>query len=355
MKWAVPDGASLHRVTSRTASRNVAKLAEVRIERTSLYGSAPESGELADHELDGVLTWTQHPWPPGPTTSVKPTPSLLFVFARLADQHPKRYLDFARRYGPLDLCRHGKPASHVPWAVMNDLARPYVFENTSSSGEGLDFSDEFLDRHGGPEQDRELPSALVSCRRKPFASERISSWRRYAQQAAAMIDILGELSESRPVPVAHWLPLADLDDEPLQAMVLDRPQPPRTDRLSDRAKEVQQAAFRQESRDALDTQRTAIAGFVDQWLHLGGVRPAFTWGRAGFSLDLIGEGSLFAALALQLADLVHNPEEALLRCSECGRSYKPRRRPRQDQDNFCNRKVCQEARKKRYRQRRRRS
>jgi hypothetical protein len=72
---------------------------------------------------------------------------------------------------------------------------------------------------------------------------------------------------------------------------------------------------------------------IQRWLQWGGVKPWFEWtkGRQP-SLDPVGDG-LFGAIAKHLAFQVLGSGSAI--CFECGTPYKPTRKPRSDQRNFC--------------------
>ena len=301
----------------------------------------------------GYLHW-EAAWASGSDTAypmAKPTPSLLFKFADLADGQAEDFVRFARQHGPLDLCRHGKPATHVPADALDDLAEPYrggTFERNWQDYEMALAAGDV----GDLDPPRDYPETLVPCRRVPFEDESLSIWAAYAREASLLIDILGDLSHSKPVPLDRWRPLARHIDGPLEAILSEVPPPPqRLDRLPE-ATERQKKKEYAESRIALvNEQRPLIAWFVDRWLHLGGIRPRYTWGARGATLDMVGPGGLFPALALQLADLLSDSRLALVRCCNCNRRYRPRRKIRADQDNFCTRQKCQAARKSRHHRR----
>lgn len=302
----------------------------------SLLGEAVDLGP----DLSGWLHWEVPLGTGGAHPMAKPTPKLLFDFADLADGQAKDFLRFARRHGALDLCRHGKPATHVPAEVLHDLAEPY---NDRLEREWMRYG--FSDGDLLPVPAR-FPEALVGCRRLQFADESLSIWRAYALEANTIIDILGDLAHGKPVPLQRWRPLAAQLDEPIEAILSEVPLL-RLSHLSEAKQWAAKVEFSEQRVPLLNEQRPLIASCVDRWLHLGGVRPRYTWGRRGPTLDLVGPGGLFSALAFQLADLLTDSRLAVVRCCECKQRYRPNRRLRADQDNFCTREPCRVAARKR--------
>lgn len=368
MTWPAPRTVVLKGQRDRTLRDDLEPLLdEERVDAWSRLAERIDSGP----GLSGSLHWDATAGMGCANPMVKPTPRLLFEFADLADGQATDFLRFARRYGPLDLCHHGKPATHVPPDVLDDLAEPYDVDTYASDwrnyemtralhnlgeSELVAFASDVLhleisDRDAPPPEPVEFPDALMSCRREPFADESLSIWAAYAREAGALIDILGDLAHSKPVPLDRWRPLAAHTGEPIEANLSDVPEPVGLDRLSEaRQRQVKQKLS--ERRIALlNEQRPMIAWFVDRWIHLGGIRPRYTWGERGAVLDLVGPGGLFPALALQLADLLTDSRLAIVRCCECNRRYRPKRKLRPDQDNFCTRQTCQAARKRRYHRR----
>lgn len=351
MRWRAPARVELSGVTDW--GYELAQLAEElgRFGRAVAPPSERVIEEAHEHDRDLTLRWTETDTD---YREVQPSPRLLFKFADLAEKPPAAYVAFAKRYGPLDLCRHGKPSSHVPAEVLDDLAAPYRDLEEQRDLRARDYELRLLAEEGHlanedekPPGPAEFPAPLLSCHRPAFSDERLDIWRSYARQANTMIDLLGELMLSRPTSPARWRPLASLYDEPIEALVREPPPV-----VPARAPERERAAVRTVRAEVLADQRLMLAWFVSQWLHLGGIRPRFTWSRrASAQLDLVGSGGLFAALAIQLADLVNDQDQSLIRCTACGRRYRPHRKPRADQDNFCPKESCQAARKRRYRRR----
>jgi hypothetical protein len=86
--------------------------------------------------------------------------------------------------------------------------------------------------------------------------------------------------------------------------------------------------------ESFEFQRIVLAGAVNYWLRLGGVRPRFTWVPDRPLVHLDGDG-LFGALAVQIL-FDCSRTDGLAVCSSCGTPFLPGpRRPRRDRNTYC--------------------
>lgn len=77
--------------------------------------SVPGAIEVKDGDL---IYWS--PFPPDGKSGrfIHSGPGLLDQFLKLADATPEKIRDYARRWGVLQICQHGLPASHNPQPVI---------------------------------------------------------------------------------------------------------------------------------------------------------------------------------------------------------------------------------------------
>jgi len=255
----------------------------------------------SDLRLDGDLLV----WSPGGGEVVTGRADMLESFACLPDQSDAHLLGFARRWGVLNICEHGLPASHFPRRFL-----------------------QWIDEEGAP-----------SCDIAPGVSEPVDAWRRYAGMAQAILNIAARLVQAHPepAPAEAWLPLTDFVPGQLVAGVVGGdiiPEVPRR-RLA-----------------SASEQQRLLARVVQQWLLLGDVQVQFTYqDRPHFDL---GNGNLFGAIGLQLA-LAVAKREGLAICDECGRFFVPRRQNKPGTPRRCPRPACRERAAKRDSARRRRA
>jgi hypothetical protein len=231
-------------------------------------------------------------WVPGETTlldgqllfrgtrSVKPIhPEMLQEFMEVGITGEESALViFARKYGPIGLCRHGIPYGHN----RQSYARKFQVMDCE-------------------------PVRLQES--KWEYAEPIATWFKFARQAHAVLSCSARLHEMRRPP-AEELRIAypDWFEQELR-------EPPKPN---------------------LETSRAIIAGAINTWIFFGGLRPQFAWGRKGCSV-LFGTGdytSLFGALAAQLM-LGAAMTDGWVTCSDCGMPYAPARRPNPNRRRFC--------------------
>ncbi len=216
-----------------------------------------------------------------------PDEMMLNGFIALAAEPASRIREFARRWGPLDICKHNLPASHNRhWSV-------YWPEPTGCAA-------------------RSVPEA------PEWRWEPIERWRHYSEQARSMLHVAKRIQDGAPVSAEEWFaigfPMPDVF--------------PATEDLH-RANSATGFAPR------------ALALLVTEWLNYGGVQPVLQWGAQADGphdvsrphLKLAPHG-LFGVLALQLATALARVERIAF-CSSCGKPYFATKKPSQGRRNFC--------------------
>ncbi|MBI4492183.1 MAG: hypothetical protein HY690_05260 [Chloroflexi bacterium] len=225
-------------------------------------------------------------------------------------------LDFARRWGPLRVCLHRLPGSHVVG----------------------------LDEHLHPERCPVLHE-LRGDHCQPY--EPLSVWLTWARQAAATLRLADDLQEHRPGDTKdrEALGLASGPRAPGSAWAM-------AEQLSGLAAQVQQpelanmaAVFRQSGQDPASLARQDLDRAIARWFMLAGAIPTLRRandGRMVASLDTAP--GAFGLLALRLVAAYVGG-----RIRRCGACNQPRevqngdRRPRWDRAWYCSAECRQEA------------
>ena len=235
-----------------------------------------------------------------PPRTALPGPRLLEGFVRLADAPDSAIRDYAQQWGILGICKH-------------DLPRTHNFQ--------LGSPDRFCSPLGF-RMDEECKA--------PTGWEPLSTWRRYAREARATLDIAANIHQGKPV----------LDEDIWRAAGIDFPR-----ELED---ESDSTLCRRQAFD--------ISVNVNGWLEMAHVRPLLSWGSIGPATVMLGttiwwfhrdmqrrwlpssphmQGtSLFGALAAQLLMTVSRTAGLAL-CSACGTLYTPKRRPNPNRRRYC--------------------
>lgn len=235
---------------------------------------------------------------------------LLLTFIRLADAEPKGFASYASKWGPLGLCHHDLPSTHVPRQSSEDLktidAEPC-------------WPLKYLDDEGPP------------------VRERVETWRKFASQASATHEAANLIRHGERVPDSLWERVRDLI--------------PKSYAITD-ADFVEAAIVRAQS--SIDEyERFLLELVIRRWLRIGDVGVHVHWDDRTLKVRYGGTG-LAGALALQLA-LTTTSTGAFYTCFNCNTSYIPEyRRPREGENNYC--EDCRAAgaknRSRAYRQRR---
>lgn len=265
-------------------------------------------------ELAGDRLWCAEPM-----RDRKVGTGVLEQFVKLAEAPAEAIRDYARRWGVLQLCAHGLPASHTRGSHQRETR--VNFTPPSDVLEGA------VRRYGAqpawlPHVGRALnawadEAGVFGCRplrvsdgdglpQRALFWEPLDPWRLFARHALAILRIADRLKEGRVGLPADWACIAG------------------------------DASWSR--RQSVDGDRLALERLVNEWLVLGNVRPSMRWQSRSVDVRLAGP-NLFSVIALQLAFAVAGAE-GLVVCSGCGAAYAPttanrKRRPKAGQNNYC--------------------
>jgi hypothetical protein len=232
------------------------------------------------------------------TRQVKARKDLVIRFAGLTKKGPGMFRRFATAWGPLRLCRHDLPATHIPPELWEDIP------------------------------------GIPDCPRAGFGDihEPVEVWRGYAIEADAIIRIIVGLKDRKPTARDLWEPMRHLErDEPLEASI------DWAETYSDLGWQAPTIAQQVES------QRAGLERWINWWLRVAGIRPAFSWDRG---LDLVGSGGLFVVLAYGLATLAYS-ESNVASCAVCGTLFTTTRKHQAGRRTYCNNRKCSERGRRR--------
>ncbi len=98
--------------------------------------------------------------------------------------------------------------------------------------------------------------------------------------------------------------------------------------------------------EALDTDREVVGEILDSWLQLYDIRLSVEWQDTPHLDYRLASTNVMGAVVISLVLAVARVD-GLVVCSNCGRPYSPKRRPRSNQRNYCPDVYCQQA-KSRY-------
>jgi hypothetical protein len=271
---------------SRLEMEGLVTTASANLDRPAGYGAWSRPAEVAAH--DSRLVYGAFDDASAVIADVRSGAKMLEDFVRLSDAEDAVIESYAQTWGVLGLCaKHRLPQTHYPQRLWQ-----WVDE------------DEFRPcRPAG------------GLKRSASRHEPLAGWREFASQGSAMLNIAAALAPKlpEPVPPEAWRVL-----DPLVPMSIE-------------------AAVTPSDVDGLK-QRRLLEMAVQSWLTLGDVSVSFSWRMHRPVID-IGSGSLFGALALQLALAVARVD-GLDICDNCGRFFIPKRRnpagtPRRCPDTEC--------------------
>ncbi|HWP84012.1 MAG TPA: helix-turn-helix domain-containing protein [Terriglobia bacterium] len=264
------------------------------------YVVVPEIIELksaTDYWNEETLVWKLYFGDPKTRPQVvQPDQDTLNEFVSLAEKPPEAFLEFARKWGVLNLSGPSKQGYIRPCTL-------------SEKGE-----------------------------------EPISAWRYYSRRAKAVLAIAARLRQGKPAPEEEWhrLRYRFEDDSPEHFHELIRyglgahPEPAIPFHFKKGS-----AAYRKEY---LRRERESICSELNRWLALNNHlerKPDFqiqwNWDKDGWELRIDYDGFLFRALAWQLA-IAACGSMGLYFCWGCGLPYlRTRHAPRRSKANFCER------------------
>lgn len=214
---------------------------------------------------------------PVPRLQVEATRTMLSEFTSIAGGSD--VLRFARRFGPLGICVHGRPASHDTRTGLTAEHIPCTLHGWTDAGD----------------QDPDHPTET---------GDPVQVWLKYVSEASAMLTIAHRLKDSEPGDAADWT-------------TLQRPG------MQDRH---------------LDDQTEHLARHTQGWLNDGDVRPRVDWiFPAPPTVELVPSLSpfpLFGVLALLITYGLSGGSPGAVNCSRCGAVYLPSRKPRGER-HYC--------------------
>lgn len=225
---------------------------------------------------------------------ITPSSGMLEEFVALADAEDDKYLQYASKWGLLELCKeHCEPVNHNQNCEPLVPFRLVVFGTTDRPAK----------------EHREM---LLS------VGEPIFAWRTRARFARALLNIAARLHEDQVGSDEDWETL-HFDEAGFLGW-----------NHAERRKETNFSDIAYE--------RSLIADGVNTyWLQVGGVQPRIYWrtSRPTTAFECPKPyGKLFANLAIQLMMAI-SQLDSLAICSACGQSYMPKRRPKANQRRYC--------------------
>jgi len=226
---------------------------------------------------------------------ITPSKGRLEEFVDLADADESKYLEYACRWGLLELCReHHEPVNHNYNCEPIVPSRTIVFGTTDKAAKA---HRETLLSEGEP----------------------ISAWRNHVRFARALLNIAARLHEGEIGSDEDWNTL-HFDEAGFLGW----------DFASERRKA--------KTFPDINHEKSLIADGVNTyWLGSGGVQPRIYWNASRPTITFECPkpyGKLYANLAIQLMRAI-SQVDSLAVCSACGQSYMPRRRPKTNQRRYC--------------------
>jgi hypothetical protein len=228
------------------------------------------------------------------SVSITPSKGMLEEFVVLADADEHKFLEYAGRWGLLELCKeHYMPTSHNYNCEPIIPFRTVVFGTTDKAAK---------DHH----------KMLLA------EGEPIPAWKDYARFAKALLNIAARLHQGEIGRDEDW-----------ETLHFDEAGYLGWNHATERRKA--------KKFPDLNWEKSLIADGVNFWLQIGGVQPKVSWetSRPIVTFECPKPyGKLFANLAIQLMMAVSQVDAAAV-CSACGESYMPKRRPKSNQRRYC--------------------
>jgi hypothetical protein len=226
---------------------------------------------------------------------------------------------FARRFGILEFCEHGLPATHNPrflsMPLIGLIQSPSLWKPVEV---GIEREPSFLIKGQG-----ERPWC------EPIGSEAIEGWLFWSRMAASLLNVAAALTRNLPTHRADWETIIteESDERPLLIDTL-------------LARRWIARVYLQEA--------------VNRWLQLANVLLSLRWPIGAEKASLKLEGNTFGLLGVQLLTAVTGAQ-GLTVCDGCSKPYvREGRRPQAGRANYC--PDCRASKvPERIRQRRRRA
>lgn len=225
---------------------------------------------------------------------ITPSKGMLEEFVALADADENKYLEYACKWGLLDLCKE-----HHTITNHNYNCEPIIPYRMVVLG--------VTDKPA-----REHRKMLLA------AGEPVSAWRDYARFARALLNIAAKLHEGELGSDEDW---ETLHGDEAGFLGWNHAERRREKNFSD-----------------IDYEKSLIVtGVNTYWLGSGGVQPRIYWeaSRPTITFECPKPyGKLFGNLAVQLMMAISQLDSVAI-CSACGQSYEPKRRPKTNQRRYC--------------------
>ncbi|HTK30725.1 MAG TPA: hypothetical protein VL332_02090 [Candidatus Saccharimonadaceae bacterium] len=237
--------------------------------------------------------------------SVTPPPRLVDHFVRLVDAPEEDILAFAKRWGVLDLCSHGKPM------IQDRSARQWSHGPAPGCAPLL---------WNPPGLEPRLSGFWIG-------RERLAHWRQWARRARALMRIAAAVAGNRPGGLEDWIELK-----------VDEATPERLEER--RANIAKQGAL-------LMLDKFMLHSTVNQWVEVARMGPKIVAGPNDPPVIRFASspmGNLFGLLGLQMMVRITRVG-SLAVCTHCGSLYKPDRLPNPKRRNFCSKCGRQAAMK----------
>lgn len=208
-----------------------------------------------------------------------PGPGMLEQFISLSNARPRQVLAYARRWGILMKCEHGRSFALARVIQCHPCQRRFTVQ---------------LDEV------------------KPLLREKVDLWRQYASEFKALLAISIALRNGERGTKEDWSGI----------------------------KSVKRTSLRGELKTpekwSIHRQQMTLQDILQHWCHKADVQILFQWQIDGMPFIILG-GSLLAALVIQLM-LVISRSSGIAFCDACGRPFAPTRKPNPNRRKFCT--VC---------------
>lgn len=267
--------------------------------------SWPVSQSIALDSEKERLVMSARAWSPPSVVNFKgPGQHMLVRFLKLAKAPPETILEYARTWGILFTCeQHNLPCSHNPPPFT---VRSLVVESSSWC----------------------LPQRSAD----GGYWETVETWRGFARLMQSLLSVGAYLHHKKEPRPHDW---ETIFTERYGLVVLLNETPIEHWRFAQ--------DFPEMWKEQPDIQWRVVERIVNLMLEWGNVRPILHLNDNRTPTIVLGGEGLFGALVIQLMLLTSRTGGVAI-CIACGEVYHPKRRPRNDQRNYCSNSPCLKAR-----------